>query len=43
MKLIEEKLSNVQPETDVDTLTREYLELKRSLDLKMEEWMMLSE
>ncbi|MGM9775398.1 MAG: ABC-F family ATP-binding cassette domain-containing protein, partial [Candidatus Coprenecus sp.] len=43
MKLIEEKLSNVQPETDVDTLTREYLELKRSLDLKMEEWMILSE
>lgn len=41
MKEIELKLSNPSIDTDIDTLTRSYLELKRELDIKMEEWMTL--
>lgn len=43
MKEIEGKLAMPEAGTDIDTLTREYLELKRELDVRMEEWMMLSE
>lgn len=43
MKEIEGKLAIPEAGTDIDTLTREYLELKRELDVRMEEWMMLSE
>mgnify|MGYP003299598667 FL=1 len=43
MKEIEGKLAMPEAGTDIDTLTREYLELKRDLDVRMEEWMMLSE
>lgn len=43
MKEIEGKLAMPEAGTDIDTLTREYLELKRELDIRMEEWMMLSE
>lgn len=43
MKEIEGKLAAPEAGTDIDSLTREYLELKRELDIKMEEWLMLSE
>ncbi|MBO7248986.1 MAG: ABC-F family ATP-binding cassette domain-containing protein [Bacteroidales bacterium] len=43
MKEIEAKLAMPEAGTDIDTLTRQYLELKRELDSRMEEWMMLSE
>lgn len=43
MKEIEGMLAMPEAGTDIDTLTREYLELKRELDVRMEEWMMLSE
>ena len=39
MKGIEAKLAAPGPEDDVMELTREYLELKRDLDAKTEEWM----
>ncbi len=38
MKEIESILSNPKPEDDVMELTRTYLEQKRELDFKMEEW-----
>ncbi|MGN1210876.1 MAG: ABC-F family ATP-binding cassette domain-containing protein [Candidatus Cryptobacteroides sp.] len=43
MKTIEGILSNPGPEDDIMELTREYLENKRELDAKTEEWMTLSE
>lgn len=43
MKEIETVLSNPKPEDDVMELTRAYLENKRELDFKMEEWEKLSE
>ena len=43
MKEIEGQLAMPEAGTDIDTLTRQYLELKRELDSRMEEWMMLSE
>ena len=43
MKEIEAKLMNPGPEDDVMDLTRAYLENKRELDYKMEEWERLSE
>jgi len=39
MKEIETHLAAPGPDDDIDTLTRQYLELKRELDRKMEEWM----
>ena len=39
---IESVLSNPGADTDIDSLTREYLELKRELDAKMEEWVAMS-
>lgn len=42
MKEIESILSNPKPEDDVMELTRTYLEQKRELDFKMEEWESLS-
>lgn len=39
MKDIERKLSAPAAGCDIDSLTREYLELKRELDSRMEEWM----
>lgn len=42
MKSIEEKLAAPEKGTDIDTLTREYLELKRQLDYAMEEWVAMS-
>ncbi len=38
MKGIEELLSNPTADTDIMQLTRDYLELKRDLDEKMEQW-----
>ncbi|MBQ2243962.1 MAG: ABC-F family ATP-binding cassette domain-containing protein [Bacteroidales bacterium] len=43
MKEIEGQLAMPEAGTDIDTLTRQYLELKRELDSRMEEWMLLSE
>ena len=43
MKEIEGQLAMPEAGTDIDTLTRQYLELKRELDARMEEWMLLSE
>lgn len=43
MKELEKTLAAPQAGTDIDTLTRQYLELKRMLDRTMEEWMELSE
>ena len=43
MKGIEEKLASPEEGTDIDSLTRSYLEYKRELDLKMDEWLLLSE
>jgi ATP-binding cassette subfamily F protein 3 len=43
MKEIEEKLMSPGPEDDVMDLTRAYLENKRELDYKMEEWSDLTE
>lgn len=43
MKEIEAKLMNPGPEDDVMDLTRAYLENKRELDFKMEEWSDLTE
>ena len=40
---IEKKLSAPQPGDDIMELTREYLEQKRDLDFKMEEWASLAE
>ena len=40
---IEKKLSAPQPGDDIMDLTRQYLELKRELDFKMEEWAALAE
>ena len=40
---IEKKLSAPQPGDDIMDLTRQYLELKRDLDFKMEEWAALAE
>ena len=40
---IEKKLSAPQPGDDIMDLTRHYLELKRELDFKMEEWAALAE
>lgn len=42
MAQIEQHLSNPTPQTDIDSLTREYLEFKRELDMKMEEWVMMN-
>lgn len=39
MKEIETQLSAPVAGADIDTLTRKYLELKRELDARMEEWM----
>ena len=41
MKVIEAKLANPSPEDDIMELTREYLELKRDLDAKTDEWVSL--
>ena len=41
MKTIEAKLANPAPEDDIMELTREYLELKRDLDAKTDEWVSL--
>ncbi len=38
MAEIEGKLSSPSPDTDIMELTREYLEMKRDLDAKMDEW-----
>ena len=38
MKGIEEKLANPSPDDDIMEMTREYLELKRELDFKTDEW-----
>ena len=43
MKEIEEVLMNPGPEDDVMELTRAYLEQKREMDFKMEEWENLNE
>jgi ATP-binding cassette subfamily F protein 3 len=43
MAEIEAKLMNPGPEDDVMDLTRAYLENKRELDYKMEEWEQLNE
>jgi ATP-binding cassette subfamily F protein 3 len=43
MAEIETVLSNPGPSDDVIELTRTYLENKRELDYKMEEWEKLSE
>jgi ATP-binding cassette subfamily F protein 3 len=43
MSEIEAKLMNPGPEDDVMDLTRAYLENKRELDYKMEEWEQLNE
>ena len=41
MAEIEKQLASPSPETDVIALTRDYLELKRELDYKMEQWAQL--
>ena len=41
MKEIETRLSDPSPEDDIMELTREYLELKRDLDAKTDEWVSL--
>lgn len=41
MAEIEKQLSEPEPDTDVISLTRDYLELKRDLDYKMEQWAQL--
>ena len=41
MKEIEAKLSAPTPEDDIMELTREYLEQKRELDIKMDQWSQL--
>lgn len=41
MKSIEERLASPAPEDDIMELTREYLELKRELDAKTDEWVSL--
>lgn len=38
MKSIEERLGNPGPDDDIMELTREYLELKRELDARTDEW-----
>ena len=38
MKEIEARLSAPTPEDDIMDLTREYLEQKRELDIKMDQW-----
>ena len=43
MKQIEGIMSSPSGDTDIDALTREYLECKRELDMKMDEWIKLSE
>ena len=43
MAEIEVKLMNPGPDDDVMDLTRAYLENKRELDYKMEEWSELNE
>ena len=42
LKRQEEILAAPTPETDIDKVMRDYLEIKRELDRKMEEWMELS-
>ena len=42
MKELEKVLAAPSTDTDIDRLTREYLELKRTLDRTMEEWMELN-
>lgn len=42
MKKIEKQLSVPLPGMDIDRLTRDYLELKRELDRRMEEWVALN-
>ncbi len=42
MKAIETRLADPQPGDDYMDLTREYLELKRDLDAKTDEWLTLS-
>ena len=42
MKQMEAVLGAPSPDTDIDKLTREYLEVKRTLDRTMEEWIELS-
>ena len=42
MKELEKVLAAPSADTDIDKLTREYLELKRTLDRTMEEWIELS-
>ena len=41
MKAIETKLADPAPEDDIMDLTRDYLELKRDLDAKTDEWVSL--
>lgn len=43
MKIIEEKLANPGADDDIMDLTRDYLELKRELDYKTDEWGSLCE
>ncbi|MBP5210242.1 MAG: ABC-F family ATP-binding cassette domain-containing protein, partial [Bacteroidales bacterium] len=43
MKELETHLEAPEPSDDIMELTRRYLELKRSLDLKMDEWTALNE
>jgi len=43
MKEIESVLMNPGPDDDVMELTRAYLENKREMDFKMEEWEKLNE
>ena len=42
MKKIEAQLSAPESGTDIEGLTRKYLELKREYDSKMEEWLELA-
>ena len=42
MRQMEAVLGAPSPDTDIDKLTREYLEVKRTLDRTMEEWIELS-
>ena len=42
LKKQETILAALDPSMDFDTIMRKYLEIKRELDIKMEEWMSLS-
>ena len=41
MKAIEQRLSAPGPQDDIMELTRDYLEHKRELDIKMDQWSQL--